>query len=71
MALALREGSCMNFLQAPEPMIHENAAMDPEQTQVAGEFVKELLDIGVVQMTMEGRRVLTITTLFVVPKEGQ
>jgi hypothetical protein len=61
----------MNFLQEPEPMIHDNAAMDPEQTRVAAEFVEELLDLGVVQTPREGRIVLTTAPLFVVPKEGQ
>jgi hypothetical protein len=67
----LREGSRMNFLQAPAPMIHDNATMDPEQMQVAGEFVEELLDLWVVQTPKEGREILTTAPLFVVPKEGQ
>jgi hypothetical protein len=36
-------------------MIHENAVMDPEQTQVAGEFVEELLDLWVVWTPKEGK----------------
>jgi hypothetical protein len=67
----LREGSRMNFLQAPEPMIHDNAAMDIEQTQVAGEFVEELSDLGVVKTPSEGRSIITTSPLFVVPEEGQ
>jgi hypothetical protein len=45
----LRDGGPMNFLQEPEPMIHDDAAMDPEETRVAAEFAEELLDLGVVQ----------------------
>jgi hypothetical protein len=53
-------------------MIHENAAMDPaEQTQAAGEFVEELLDLWVVRTPQESREILTTAPLFVVPKEGQ
>jgi hypothetical protein len=67
----LREGSRMNFLKNPEPMIHENAIMNEEQTRVAADFVKELLDLEAVQTPAEGRQILTTAPLFVVPKEGQ
>jgi hypothetical protein len=55
----LREGSRMNFLRTSKAIIHDNATMDPEQTQVAGEFVKELLDLWVVQLPRDGRKILT------------
>ena len=67
----LREGSRMNFLRPPEPMIHDNAVMDEEQTQVAANFVDELLDLEAVRTPAEGRAILTTAPLFVVPKEGQ
>jgi hypothetical protein len=67
----LREGSRMNFLQSPAPMIHDNAHMTTEQTQVAADFVEELLDLEAVKTPAEGRKVLTTAPLFVVPKEGQ
>jgi hypothetical protein len=67
----LREGSHMNFLRAPKPMIHDNVVMDEEQTQVAASFVNELLGLGVIQTPAEGRRICTTAPLFVVPKEGQ
>jgi hypothetical protein len=66
----LRDDSRMNFLQEPEPMIHDNAAMDTEQTRVAAEFVEELLDLGVVQTPREGRIVLATAPHFVAPKEA-
>ena len=67
----LREGSRMNFLKAPRECIHDNAAMDDEQTRVAVEFVDELLDLGIIQLPAEGQEVLATAPLFVVPKEGQ
>jgi hypothetical protein len=56
---------------APKAAIHENAGMDEEQTQVAVNFVEELLDLGAVRTPTEGRAILTTAPLFVVPKEGQ
>ena len=67
----LREGSRMNFLRAPSAVIHDNAPMTDEQTQVAASFVDELLDLAAVQTPAEGRKILTTAPLFVVPKEGQ
>ena len=67
----LKEGSRMNFLRPPEAMIHENAKMDQEQTQVAANFVDELVDLEAVRTPTDGRTVLTTAPLFVVPKEGQ
>jgi hypothetical protein len=34
-------------------------------------FVEELLDLGVIQTSLEGHHILTFAPLFVVPKEGQ
>jgi hypothetical protein len=61
----------MNYLRTPEAMIHDNAAMDPEQRQAAGVIVEELLDLRVVQLARDGRQVVTRAPLFGVPKEGQ
>jgi hypothetical protein len=44
----LKNGSHMNFLKHLEAKIHNNAAMDDEQTQVAVGFFAELLDLGVI-----------------------
>jgi hypothetical protein len=67
----LKNGSRMNFLKHPEAKIHDNAAMDNEQTQVAVGFVEELLDLGVIRTPLEGHEILTNAPLFVAPKEGQ
>ena len=67
----LKEGSRMNFLRSPKAVIHDNAKMDEEQTQVAANFVEELMDLGTVGTPEEGREILTTAPLFVVPKEGQ
>jgi hypothetical protein len=69
--MPLKEGTRMNFMCPPRAVIHENAGMDEEQTQVATNFVEELLDLGAVQTPTEGRTILTTAPLFVVPKEGQ
>jgi hypothetical protein len=45
----LKDGSQMNFLKLPESNIYDNTIMDDEQTQVAVESVKELLDLCIVQ----------------------
>jgi hypothetical protein len=68
---ALREGSRMNFLKEPKHEIHDNAAMDEEQLDVAAAFVNELLDLGIVLEPAEGEEVLSNSPLFTVPKEGQ
>jgi hypothetical protein len=67
----LKEGSRMNFLRAPKAAIHENAKMDQEQTQVAANFVEELLALEAVRTPTKGREIFTTAPLFVVPKEGQ
>jgi hypothetical protein len=67
----LREGSRMNFLREPKAFIHDNGNMNEEPTLEAGEFTDELLDLGVIQTPKEGRIILTMAPLFVVPKEGQ
>jgi hypothetical protein len=69
--IPLKEGSRMNFLCTPKAVIHDNAAMDEEQTLVAANFVEELLDLEAVRTPSEGREILTTAPLFVVPKEGQ
>jgi hypothetical protein len=66
-----KEGSRMNFLRAPKAAIHDNANMDEEQTLVAANFVEELMDLGAVGTSGEGREIVTTAPLFVVPKEGQ
>ena len=67
----LREGCDMGFLTPPERVLHPNSPMDEEQTQVAGQFVEELMDIGVLRPLLEGEEIWTNAPLFCVPKPGQ
>ena len=36
------EGSCLNFLKAPSPCMHDNANLTLEQAKVAATFIDEL-----------------------------
>ena len=60
----------MNFLRTPKAVIHDNAVMDEEQTQVVASFVEEPKDLAAVQTPLEGREILTTAPLFVGHKEG-
>lgn len=66
----LREGSKMNFQQEPPAIIHENSPMDEVQTQVALEFVEELIGLGTLA-PLVGQEVKSTAPLFCIPKEGQ
>ena len=44
---ALHEGSQMNFLSPSKSGIHPNMLMNEEQLRIVGQFIDELLDIGV------------------------
>ena len=68
---ALREGSRMNFLRTPRAGIHDNSAMDEEQTRVAAQFVDELVDLATLRHPPPSRPIVTTAPLFCVPKEGQ
>jgi hypothetical protein len=63
----LKDGSSMNFLSEPGHKLTPNAAMTPEQTDIAAEFVDELVALGVM---VEGE-IVTNAPLFVLPKAGQ
>ena len=67
----LREGCRMNFLTEPEHVMHPNADMDPEQVEVASQFVDELIDIGAVREPRLDDPPVTNTPLFCVEKPGQ
>jgi hypothetical protein len=68
---AIRDGSRMNFMSPPETKIHMNSEMTEEQREVAGEFVDELLDLGVVDLPPEDEPVLANGPLFCITKPGQ
>ena len=61
----------MNFLQVPTPGLTENSDMTDEQLVVAGEFVDELISLGVLQSPLKDRATLLNAPLFVIPKAGQ
>jgi hypothetical protein len=59
----------MNFLVPPASIVHPNADMTTEQAEVAGKFVDELIDLGIV--LRPDTPVLTTAPLFCLPKTGQ
>ena len=67
----VRTGSSMNFLKVPEPGLTDNSEMDDEQLVAAGEFVDELIALGVLRLPPADRKTLLNAPLFVVPKPGQ
>ena len=65
----IREGSTMNFLTTPPPVIHDNADMDEAGQAAAVEFTEELIALGVLR---PGNGIVQTTApLFVVDKPGQ
>ena len=68
---ALSEGLPMNFLVQPPTGILDNAEMNDEQTQIAAEFVNELLALGIFGDHKLGEPILRNAPMFVVPKVGQ
>jgi hypothetical protein len=67
----LREGSKMNFLVTPPEGLRPNADMDEEQQAVAGNFVNELVELGITGLAPIDHPTLLNAPLFVVAKEGQ
>ena len=67
----LREGSRMNFSSPPPSTIHDNAPMDVSAMEVAGAFVDELDDLGVLLAEDDKFKILLNAPLFCIPKEGQ
>ena len=67
----VRLGASMNFMQIPTPGLTDNSDMTDEQLVVAGEFVDELIGLGVLQSPPEDRATLLNAPLFVIPKAGQ
>ena len=69
---AVREGHSMNFLTEPEHMIQPNSKMMMEQCAISGEFVDELIDLGVLEKSDPVLKpVVTNCPLFVLPKPAQ
>ena len=67
----VRDGASMNFLRNPTAGLTPNSVMTPPQLKVAGEFVDELIELGVLRPPPSGRDTLLNAPLFVVPKPGQ
>ena len=69
----VRERNSMNFLTEPEHiMIQPNSKMMTEQCALSGEFVDELIDLGVLEKSDPvSKSVVTNCPLFVLPKPGQ
>jgi hypothetical protein len=67
----LKDGSSMNFLKTPRETILPNSDMTPEQAFIAGEFVDELVTLGVVEAATPEKPMVANAPLFTLPKEGQ
>ena len=67
----VRIGASMNFLEPPQPGLTPNSEMTDEQLVAAGEFVDELISLGVLQTPPQDRATLLNAPLFVIPKAGQ
>jgi hypothetical protein len=67
----LKDGSSMNFLKPPGECILPNSDMTPEQLIIAGDFVDELVDLGVLEPKSADKPVVANAPLFTVEKEGQ
>jgi hypothetical protein len=61
----------MNFLKEPTSHILPNADLTPEQKTLAGEFVDELINLGVLLPETETEKVVANAPLFCLPKPGQ
>jgi hypothetical protein len=66
----IRTGCSMNFLQRPPSETTDNSAMAGEQVTIAEEFIKELVDLGVLVKVAPGELVAN-GPLFCLPKPGQ
>jgi hypothetical protein len=71
----IRLGGSMNFLSEPKHQLTPNSPMNAEELQVAGEFVDELVALGVLREPIDSAGhpvdVVTNAPLFTVPKPGQ
>ena len=71
----IRDGGSMNFLKEPKHQITPNAPMSEDELAVAGEFVDELIALGVLREPIDDSGVpidiVTNAPLFTVPKPGQ
>ena len=61
----------MNFLKEPTHHILPNSDIMPEQQIIAGDFVDELILIGVLLPETETDKMVTNVPLFCLPKAGQ
>jgi hypothetical protein len=67
----LRDGCSMNFLVEPEHNSAPNSPMDEVQTQVAAEFVDELIGLGILRKPTPDQPVLAKGPMFCLEKPGQ
>jgi hypothetical protein len=67
----LKEGSLMNFLKESTCHTLLNADLTPEQKTIAGEFVDELINLGVFIPETETEKVVANAPLFCLPNPGQ
>jgi hypothetical protein len=66
----IRTGCSMNYLQRPPLETTDNSAMAGEQHTIVEEFIKELVDLGVLVKVAPGELVAN-GPLFCLPKPGQ
>jgi hypothetical protein len=67
----LKDGSSMTFLKPPGEFILPNSDMTPKQLIIAGEFVDELVDLGVLEQATPDKPVVANAPLFTAEKDGQ
>jgi hypothetical protein len=60
----LKDGSSMHFLKEPIRHILPNADLTPEQKTLAGEFVDELINLGVFYQRLKPRKLLPMLPCF-------
>jgi hypothetical protein len=65
-----RDGCSMNFLRDPTPLIQPNSDMTEEQLDIAEEFLRELVDLGVL-LEVDDDYVKTNSPIFCLQKPGQ
>jgi len=68
---SLRSGGSMNFLKEPRTGLTPDAKMTAEQREIAGEFVDELIAMGIIRLAPDDDPIKANCPLFCVPKPGQ
>ena len=67
----LRQGASMGFLAAPPTHFTPNSDLDGDQQAIAGEFVDQLKELGILEHSPPDDPIVANCPLFVVPKPGQ